>query len=93
MKSFSALKAAVVLAAVVALAVVFNPSAQRHRDQIQAQVADRSPLAGVLGLGALAAFVSNYHSVGVASYTSIRGKLVSVGFMGVVVVLDSHKDL
>ena len=47
----------------------------------------------VLGVGALAAFVSNYHSVGVASYTSIRGRTVSVGFMGMVFVLDSHKDL
>ena len=46
-----------------------------------------------LGLGALAAFVSNYHSLGVASYTSIRGRTVSVGVMGMVFVLDSRQDL
>lgn len=81
------------LAVLVAAAALFNPSAERHRQQIQTSVAERSPLAGVLGVGALAAFVSNYHSVGVASYTSIRGRTVSVGFMGMVFVLDSHKDL
>ena len=81
------------LAVLVAAAALFNPSAERHRQQIQASVAERSPLAGVLGVGALAAFVSNYHSVGVASYTSIRGRTVSVGCMGMVFVLDAHKDL
>ena len=68
-------------------------SAERHRSQIQKTLAERSPLAGALGLGALAAFVSNYHSLGVASYTSIRGRTVSVGVMGMVFVLDSHQDL
>jgi hypothetical protein len=29
----------------------------------------------------------------VASYTSIRGRTVSVGVMGMVFVLDSHQDL
>lgn len=74
-------------------AMFLNPSAEHHRRQITESVAERSPLAGLLGVGALAAFVSNYHSVGVASYTSIRGRLVSVGVLGVVFVIDSHKDL
>lgn len=93
MKSSTLWKALAALAVVVALAAVSNPSAERHRVQIKAQVAERSPLAGALGVGALAAFVSNYHSLGVASYTSIRGKTVSVGFMGMVFVLDAYKDL
>lgn len=87
------LKPLAVASVLVAAAALLNPSAERHRDQIQKTVAERSPLAGALGVGALAAFVSNYHSLGVASYTSIRGRTVSVGFMGMVFVLDSHKDL
>ncbi len=87
------LKPLAVAAVLVAAAALLNPSAERHRDQIQKTVAERSPLAGALGVGALAAFVSNYHSLGVASYTSIRGRTVSVGFMGMVFVLDSHKGL
>lgn len=87
------LKPLAVAAVLVAAAALLNPSAERHRDQIEKTVAERSPLAGALGVGALAAFVSNYHSLGVASYTSIRGRTVSVGFMGMVFVLDSHKDL
>ena len=88
-----ALQALAAVAVLVAAAALLNPSAERHRSQIQKTLAERSPLAGVLGLGALAAFVSNYHSVGVASYTSIRGRTVSVGVMGMVFVLDSHQDL
>jgi hypothetical protein len=87
------LKIVAVVAALVAAAALLNPSAERHRTRIQQAVAERSPLAGALGVGALAAFVSSYHSLGLASYTSIRGHTVSIGFMGVVLVLDSQKDL
>ena len=41
------------VAVLVAAAALLNPSAERHRQQIQASVAERSPLAGVLGVGAL----------------------------------------
>ncbi|MBU0917970.1 hypothetical protein [Aquabacterium parvum] len=85
-----AIKAAAMTGAIVLAAIALNPSAQRHRDQIKAAVAERSPLAGILGVGALTAFASNYHSVGVASYTSIQDKTVSVGLLGMVFVLDSH---
>ncbi len=85
-----AIKAAAMTGAIVLAAIALNPSAQRHRDQIKASVAERSPLAGILGVGALTAFASNYHSVGVASYTSIQDKTVSFGLLGMVFVLDSH---
>ncbi len=88
-----ALKATVVVGAIVAAAFALNPSAERHRNEIKATIAERSPLAGFLGIGSLAAFASNYHSVGVGSYTSIRDKTISVGFLGMVFVIDSHKDL
>ena len=86
-------KTAAVVAAVVIIAAVLNPSAERHRNQIAESIAERSPLAGLLGIGTLAAFASNYHSFGVGSYTSIRNKTVSVGFLGMVFVIDNHKDL
>lgn len=85
-----AIKAAAMAGTIVLAAFALNPSAEKHRNQIKASVAERSPLAGILGVGALAAFASNYHSLGVASYTSIQDKTVSLGFLGMVFVLDSH---
>ena len=75
---------ALVAGAVVALAFVLNPSADQHRAKIKAAVAERSPLAGALGIGALAAFASTYHPLGVASYTTVNGKTVSWGAFGMV---------
>jgi hypothetical protein len=80
------------LLALLVAAVLLNPSAERHRTHIRDAMAERSPLAGLLGLGALTAFVSNYHSLGVASYTSVHGHVLSVGCLGVVDVLDPQQD-
>jgi hypothetical protein len=71
---------------VVALAFVFNPSPGRHRAKIETSVAERSQLAGVMGIGALTAFVSNYHSLGVASYTTVNERVASFGAFGIIVV-------
>ena len=71
---------------VLVLALALNPSAEQHRAQIKATIAERSPIAGALGIGALTAFTSTYHSLGVASYTTANDKTVSVGAFGVVVV-------
>jgi len=87
-----AIKTAAMVGAIVIAAFALNPSAERHRNQIKESIAERSPLAGLLGVGALAAFASNYHSLGVASYTSINNKTVSVGLLGMVWVIDSQKD-
>lgn len=81
------LSAAVALA-VVALAFATNPGADAHREKIKAAVAERSPLAGVLGIGALTAFTSTYHPLGVASYTTVNERVVSVGAFGMVFVLQ-----
>ena len=75
-----------VLAVIVLLAIVLNPSPERHRDRIRDAVGQRSPIAGALGLGSLAAFVTNYHSLGVASYTKAGDKTLSVGAFGLVFV-------
>jgi hypothetical protein len=80
--------AALVAAAVTASAFVLNPSAEQHRTRIKDDIAERSPLSGVLGIGALTAFTSTYHSLGVASYTTGNNRTLSVGAFGVVVVLQ-----
>lgn len=75
----------VVLAALVA-AFALNPSAERHRSEVREAVAERSPVAGLLGVGALTAFVSTYHPLGVASYTTVNDRVVSIGAFGIVYV-------
>lgn len=76
------------IAGTVGLAVLTNPSPQDHRARIKQGTAERSPLAGALGVGALSAFASEYHSVGVASYTVVGEETVTVGAFGVVVMVD-----
>lgn len=80
------------LALVVALAFVTNPSADRHRAAIKAAVAERSPVAGALGIGALAAFVTTYHSWGVASTTMANERTITVGAFGIVHVRPLTSD-
>jgi hypothetical protein len=75
-------------ALVLALAFVLNPSPERHREKIKAALGDRNPVVRALGLGKLAAFASSYHSLGIASYTTLRDKTVSIGAFGLVFVLS-----
>jgi len=77
-------------AIVVAFLFVLNPSPQAHRERIQETIAERSPLAGALGLGAFTAFASTYHSLGVASYTTVDDETVSVGALGMVYVRETE---
>ena len=67
---------------IVGLAFALNPSGERHRERIKAAVAERSPVAGALGLGAVAAFVTTYHDLGVASYTTVDDRVLSIGAFG-----------
>ena len=76
-------------AAVLLLALLLNPSPERHRDKIKESVGRRSPVAGLLGLGSLAAFASNYHSLVVASYTRAGERTLSVGALGMVFVMQN----
>lgn len=82
------LASAAVGGALVAVAFVLNPSPEQHRAEIRKAVAERSPLAAVLGVGALTAFASTYHPLGVASYTTVNGRTVSIGAFGMVFVLQ-----
>lgn len=82
------LKSLIVLAVAAVLAFASNPSPERHREKIKETLSQRNQLSQVLGIGALTAFVSNYHSVGLGSYSMVNGKLVSVGAYGMVFVLE-----
>lgn len=84
----STLIAALVTLTVVALGFVLNPSPEQHREKIKEAIAQRSPLAGALGLGALTAFTSTYHPLGVASYTTGNERTLSVGAFGMVFVVQ-----
>lgn len=86
------LTSALVAGGVVALAFVLNPSADQHRAKIKAAVAERSPLAGALGIGALAAFASTYHPLGVASYTTVNDRTVSWGAFGMVFFIHPSQE-
>lgn len=79
-----------VLAAVVVVALAFalNPSPERHRLEIKEAIGERNPVARVLGLGSLAGFASSYHSLGVASYTKVGERTLSVGALGMVFVVQ-----
>ena len=76
----------IVAVAVLALAFLLNPSADKHREKIKVAVAERSQLERLLGIGQLTSFASRYHSLGVASYTTVGDEVVSVGAFGLVVV-------
>jgi hypothetical protein len=77
-----------VVAVALVAAIARNPSAEKHRTKIKEAIAERSQLASVLGVGQLTAFASNYHSIGVASYTTVNGKTISVGVFGMVFVSE-----
>ena len=74
------------VAGALVLAFVLNPSAERHRTTIKEATSQQSSLAGLLGIGSLKAFVSSYHSLGIASYTKAGERMVSVGAFGLVFV-------
>ena len=85
------LASAVAAGVLVVAAFALNPSAERHREVVKATIADRSPVAGALGLGALTAFASTYRNYGVASTTEVNGRVLSVGAFGMVFVMQADR--
>jgi hypothetical protein len=75
-------------ATVIVLAFVLNPSPEQHRVKIKSALSERSEINKALGIGALTAFVSTYSSIGVASYTTVNGRTVSIGAFGLVYVRE-----
>ncbi|UCV21133.1 hypothetical protein [Ferribacterium limneticum] len=80
------MKTLITVAIAIALAFALNPSAEKHRDKIKTAIAERSQVERVLGIGQLTSFVSQYHSLGVASYTTVNDKVTSIGVFGMVFV-------
>lgn len=81
---FRPVHCALAIAIFVAAAALLNPTPDQHRAKIKQAVAERNRLAALLHLGDLAALVSNYHSLGLASYTTVNDKVLSVGALGFV---------
>ena len=77
----------VVLAAATLLAVT-NPSESTHRKAIATQFNEERPLAGAVGLGAIGAQVPEYHSVVLASYTTVGNEITSIGLLGMAWTVD-----
>ena len=82
------LRALLILAALLFLAVVLNPGPEKHRARISEVIAQRSQLERLLGIGQLTSFASRYHSLGLASYTTVNDKITSFGACGMVFVTD-----
>ncbi|HEX2531906.1 MAG TPA: hypothetical protein VHK70_10635 [Burkholderiaceae bacterium] len=78
----------VVAAVALVLAMLLNPSAERHREKIKQTISERSQLEQTLNIGGFAAFLSKYKSVGVASYTMMNERVLSVGMFGMVFVME-----
>jgi hypothetical protein len=79
---------ALVIVGALGLAVVLNPSADRHRTKIKEAIAERSQLDKLLGVGEFTAFASKYHSLYLGSYTTAGDKVLSVGAFGMVFVSE-----
>ena len=88
----TAVVSAVITAAVLVVGFVSTPSHERHREAIKQAVEERRPIVGLLGLGAVAAIGTEYHHLGVLSYTKLNDRVVSVGALGGVRVLERRKD-
>lgn len=88
----AAVVSAAAAAAVTAAAFLLNPSPEQHRARIKEAIAERSPLAGALGLGVLTAFTSTYHPLGVASYTTVNDRIASIGALGMVYVRQPSQE-
>ena len=80
-----------IVAILAGIAVAMNPGPEAHREQIKAKLAERSPMARILLVGPITAFASNYSSIGVASYTKVQDRTVSIGAFGMVFVLDQKE--
>jgi hypothetical protein len=79
-------KALVGVLVVLVLAFLLNPGPEAHRDKLKKEIAARSQVAAVLRIGDLAAFASNYRTLGVASYSEVNNKVVTYGAFGIVFV-------
>lgn len=74
--------AALAGAAVTAAVFLLNPDVDAHREAIKAQTAVDNPLAAAIGLGTLKGLAIEYHSIGVASWTTRENEVITWGALG-----------
>lgn len=84
--SKSSIRTAAIIVAAVVAAFLLNPDEARHDRAIGDDVARQSSVASMLGGGRVMGWLTRYHSVGVASYTEVDGKVISLGAFGLVYV-------
>lgn len=75
---------AIIVAVILVAAIALNPNKQRHDEALRKKVADRSPIAGMLGVGRAMSWMTSYHSLGIASYTKSDDRVISIGALGLV---------
>jgi hypothetical protein len=91
-ESKSPLLGVLVVLGIAILLAVTNPSVETHRDAIAREFEQEHPLAGAVGLGALGAQLSEYHSAVLGSYTTVGDEVRSIGALGMVWVVDIETD-
>jgi hypothetical protein len=84
--SSSPILSIIVVLLVAILLAVTNPSAETHRKAIASEYKRERPVAGAVGLGAIGAAVSTYHSFVLGSYTTEGDEITSIGALGFVQV-------
>jgi len=72
----------VIFLLVVLLLAVTNPAHESHKQAIRDDVFRQAPLFSMLGFGRLVAWMTEYRSLVVISYTTVDGRLASVGALG-----------
>ena len=78
-------KIAAPLLVVVIILVMTNPNPQRHQAAIRDTIQQTHPVAGALvGFAQIFGDVTAYQSIGILSYTTYRGQVMSVGLFGYV---------
>lgn len=78
---------ALLFVVVLVIAALLNPDKTKHDAAIRQQVKKQSPVASLLGGGRLASWIADYHSLAIASYTTIDGDVVTIGAFGIAVAL------
>jgi hypothetical protein len=77
---------AAIVAILLIAAFLLNPGKERHDRALRGGIERKSAVAGLLGGGRVAGWLSEYHNLGIASYTEIQGSVRTYGALGIVIV-------
>ena len=76
---------------IVLVLAVTNPPHESHKEAIRDEVFRQTPLLSMLGIGRLVAWMTEYQSLVVISYTTVDGRLASVGALGQVWITSNSR--